>query len=423
MSRRASIPIKIIGHLLFICLCFAFLAYFLQNFVNTAPEHARSDIPLTFWSILFLLCVYVLTLLGKGRGLEKALLKYQAAIDASVDGITILNSKYECVYLNTSYAKLYNYASYAELIGKPWNLFYPDTEISRFEEVISPIVSKKGKWRGEAVGRKRDGCLFHQDISLTKMSGKGIVCIVRDITQHKAYEEELQRKALELSASNKELEAFGYTLSHDLRTPLNRISTACQTIDILDKGKLDEQSKRFLNIAIDGVNKMNNLITTLLRFSRSAHSELHREVVDLGEIAGVIFANLRLSEPEHQVTFKLGEGLTANGDPDLLKVVLENLLGNAWKFTHQTPDALLEFGVVERNGKNTFFVRDNGIGFDMRDAGNLFEPFRRLQNAAKSPGTGIGLATVQRIMQRHGGVAWGEGELGKGATFFFTIAP
>jgi PAS domain S-box-containing protein len=421
MVRQVSIPKKSLGHLLFIGLCFAFLAYLLQSIVNTAPEHARTDVPLTFLSILVLLCIYVVFLLIKGRHLEEALIKYQAAIDASVDGISILNSKYECVYLNKSYAILYGYASHAELIGKPWNFFYPNKEISRFKKEIYPIVSNKGEWRGEAVGRKRDGCLFSQDISLTRMAGKYIVCIVRDITQHKAFEEELQRKALELSASNKELEAFGYSLSHDLRTPLNNVSVACQAIEMFDRDKLDEQGKGCLQMAIDGVNKMSSLIATLLRFSHSAHSELHREVVDLGEIAGEIIANLRLSEPGRQVTFKIGEGLTANVDPDLLKVVLENLLGNAWKFTRQAPDARLEFGTVERNGQRTFFVRDNGIGFDMQEACNLFVPFRRLQNAAESPGTGIGLSTVQRIMQRHGGKIWGEGELGKGASFFFTL--
>lgn len=423
MARKVSISKKSLGHLLFIGLCFAFLAYLLQTIVNTDPEHARTDAPLVFLSILFLLCIYVLTLLIKGRRFEEALIKYQAAIDASVDGISILNSKYECVYLNKSYAILYGYASHEELIGKPWDFFYTDAELSRFEKEISPIVFHKGEWRGETTGKKRDGCFFPQDISLTRMADKGIVCIVRDITQHKAFEEELQRKALDLAASNKELEAFGYSLSHDLRTPLNDVGIACQAIEMFDSDKLDEQSKGCLQMAIDGVNRMSKLIATLLRFSHSAHSELHREVVDLGEIAGGIAANLRLSEPERQVTFKIDKGLTANVAPDLLKVVLENLLANAWKFTRQVPDARLEFGVVERNGQRTFFVRDNGIGFDMQDAGSLFEPFRRLQNAAGSPGTGIGLSTVQRIMKRHGGEVWGEGELGKGATFFFTFAP
>src|SRR6185369_12318907 len=160
---------------------------------------------------------------------------------------------------------------------------------------------------------------------------------------------------------------------------------------------------------------------TLLRFSHSAYSELRRIKVDLGEIAGVIAANLGQSDPGRQVTFKIGKGLTAVGDPDLLKVVLENLLGNAWKYTGEQSQAVIEFGSAEIDGATVFFVRDNGTGFSMADADKMFIPFKRLSGTEKYTGHGIGLATVERIIKRHGGRVWTEAEPGKGATFYFTL--
>jgi signal transduction histidine kinase len=143
--------------------------------------------------------------------------------------------------------------------------------------------------------------------------------------------------------------------------------------------------------------------------------------VDLSEMARCFAAELQLAEPERSVTCVVASDVVATGDPHLLKIALDNLLGNAWKYTRKVPDARVEFGMVEHTGRKAFFVRDNGMGFDMKDADRLFKPFLRLQNAMEFPGTGIGLATVQRIILRHGGEVWGEGEPGKGATFYFTV--
>ena len=225
----------------------------------------------------------------------------------------------------------------------------------------------------------------------------------------------------QLTAANQELAAFNFTVSHDLRQPLNCISSACQAVEMLNHDKLDKDSKDCIKIAVDGVMRMSNLIETLLRFSNSAHSVMRREMVHLDIIAKILTANLRMTEPERQVTFTIAEGLTANGDPELLYIVLENLIGNAWKFTGRQKQAVIELGSAERNGMTVFFVRDNGPGFSMADAEKLFIPFKRLPGTAEFIGHGIGLATVERIILRHDGKVWAEGEPGKGATFYFTL--
>jgi light-regulated signal transduction histidine kinase (bacteriophytochrome) len=227
----------------------------------------------------------------------------------------------------------------------------------------------------------------------------------------------------QLTAANQELATFNYTVSHDLRQPLNSISAACQAIEMLSGDKLDEENKMCLKIAIDGVRRMSELIETLLRFSNSAHSVMRRELVHLDTVARVLAANLRKAEPERQVTFNIAEGLSADGDPELLYIVLENLIGNAWKFTGRQSGAVIELGSAEHNGTTAFFVRDNGPGFSMADAEKLFVPFKRLAGTTEFTGNGIGLATVERIILRHDGKVWAEGEPGKGATFYFTLHP
>ena len=433
MARRDIFPKSDQRRILFIGLGFVVMSYLLDSIINASmngeniyrqifyPGSREIALHLAFLSVLSLFIAYVLNLLLKRRRLEEALVKYQAGMDASVDGIAILNNNHECVYVNSSHAKLYGYDSHTELMGKSWCLFYGDDETRRFEEEIFPVIIKKGEWRGEAVGRKLDGSVFPQEISLTKMDGKGIVCVVRDITNQKNFEEELERKARELSASNRELEAFSYSLTHDMRNYITRSSSAAQILQESYHAKLDEIGQYLVKIICETNQDMEELVKDMLVLSQLIRSEIRREKVDLSEMARDNAAELLLTEPERLVEFVFAPNLVAACDPHLLKITLENLLGNAWKYTRKVPDARVEFGMVEHNGKKAFFVRDNGIGFDMKDADQLFKPFQRLQNAKEFPGNGIGLATVQRVIQRHGGEVWGEGESGKGATFYFTL--
>lgn len=233
--------------------------------------------------------------------------------------------------------------------------------------------------------------------------------------------EMLEARAVELEEVNSELEAFNYSVAHDLRNPLNLINGYAQIIMMVCGDKMDEVCTGCLQQTIDGVNRMNKLISALLDFSRMARSELHRESVDLSDIALAVAAELKQSEPKRRADFRIGEGIVADGDKVLLRLVLDNLLGNAFKYTAMRGEAIIEFGATEVDGQAACFVRDNGPGFDMSDAGKLFVPFQRLAGTAKLKGLGIGLATADRIIRRHGGRIWAEGEKDKGATFYFTL--
>jgi signal transduction histidine kinase len=242
-----------------------------------------------------------------------------------------------------------------------------------------------------------------------------------EIKERKRAEEEIQRTNRELRAANKELEAFSYSVSHDLRTPLRSIDGFSQALleDYADK--LDVTAKEHLQRVRGAAQRMAALIDDMLNLSRVTRCELHREKLDLSAMAKSIAAELREAEPGRRVEFVIENGLTAEGDPQLLRAAMENLLRNSWKYTSGHPTARIEFGRGEKNEKHPFIVRDDGAGFDPRYADRLFGAFQRLHTAKEFPGTGVGLATVQRIIHRHGGEIWAEGAVEKGATFYFTL--
>ena len=255
-----------------------------------------------------------------------------------------------------------------------------------------------------------------------------LIGTTRDITGQKEAEKKIEvlnthlaARASELEAANQELEAFSYSVTHDLRKPLTIINGYCQVIEQLCGDTLDEECKKYLAEIYNGTLRMNQLIDALLKFSVLTRGELRREMVDLSDMAKTVAAELRRTETERQVTFRIAEGITVNGDRSLLQVVMENLLGNAWKYAGKQSEAVIEFGVRVVEGMLIYFVRDNGTGFDMAYAKQLFVPFQRLPGTDEFKGHGIGLATVARIINRHGGKVWAEGEPGKGATFYFTL--
>ncbi|MGH7843779.1 MAG: sensor histidine kinase [Candidatus Binatia bacterium] len=232
---------------------------------------------------------------------------------------------------------------------------------------------------------------------------------------------ELTQLASELRAANKELEAFSSSVSHDLRAPL-RTLTGFAKILLEDYGdRLDNPARNYLERMCLAALRMEQLIDDLLELSRVGRSEMRHETIDLSRLAQVITSELQESAKSREIELTLEPGLKAEGDPRLLRIAMENLFSNAWKFTGRTSRARIEFGATDEDGVIAYFIRDNGAGFDMAYADRLFGPFQRLHNAADYPGTGIGLATVQRIVQRHGGKVWAESGLGKGATFYFTL--
>ncbi len=235
-------------------------------------------------------------------------------------------------------------------------------------------------------------------------------------------EHRVQDRTSELAATNRDLEAFAYTVSHDLRSPLQHIVGFTEALTEDLGAMLQDDAKRYLDMLRSETRRMGRLIEAILRLSRASRSEVCREAVDLGQLARDIETELHELEPERIVNFSVAPEMVVQGDPALLRAVLQNLLSNAWKFTRKRERGQIEVGKGGRDGKPEYFIRDNGAGFDMKHASKLFTPFTRLHSQTEYAGTGVGLATVHRIIQRHGGQIRAEAEPDKGATFYFTLA-
>ena len=225
----------------------------------------------------------------------------------------------------------------------------------------------------------------------------------------------------DVERKNQELESFSYSVSHDLRAPLRAIDGYSQILleDFADA--LDDDGKKYLRYVREATQHMAQLIDDLLSLARVTRTEIHRVDVDLTALARRISERLRAASPERDGHFIIKDGMRGNADSRLLAVLLENLLGNAWKFTSKRKEAEITFGCEERDGKPTYFVKDNGAGFDMAYTAKLFGAFQRLHATSEFEGTGIGLATVQRVLHRHDGDVWAEGKVDGGATFYFTL--
>lgn len=234
-------------------------------------------------------------------------------------------------------------------------------------------------------------------------------------------EARVEQRTHELELSNRELEAFSYSVSHDLRAPLRTIDGFSLALAEDYSDNLDEQGRDYIHRVRGGVQRMGMLIDALLQLSRVTRSELQRERVDLSQLATLIFHELIANDGDRKVSFSAQPDVIASADPRLMRVAFENLIGNALKFTSKSPGASIEFGHTSRDGENVYFIRDNGAGFDMQYVDRLFTAFQRLHGDRDFKGSGIGLATVSRIIRRHHGDIWAEGETGRGATFFFTL--
>lgn len=246
-----------------------------------------------------------------------------------------------------------------------------------------------------------------------------VITSTMDITERRRMEEELRQRSADLQAANRELEAFSYSVSHDLRAPLRAIDGFSRIVSEDFAPQLPIEGRELLERIRRAAQEMGVLIDDLLRLSRVTRAELRQETVDLSALAGEIFAEIAFRQPEHSATFTIAENLRAQGDAHLLRVALENLLSNAWKFSGKNEQPHIEMGFDPQ--QNAFFVRDNGVGFDMAYADKLFGAFQRLHSAEEFPGTGIGLAIVQRVIHRHGGKIWAQSAPGQGAVFYFRL--
>ncbi len=325
-----------------------------------------------------------------------------------------------------------------EIIGKHFALFYTSEDVmNKKPEYELEQANARESYEDEGIRVRKDGSKFFANVVITALKDeagnlRGFSKLTRDITERKKAEdevrkmnEELERRVLDrttqLMAANKELEAFCYSVSHDLRSPLRSIDGFSQALVEDFSGKLGTKGVDCLTRVRAASQRMAQLIDDLLKLSRVTRGEMRHERIDMSALALTVAAELKTSQPGREVEFAIEDGLFARGDSQLMRVVVENLLGNAWKFTSKREHARIEFSETGPEGGQAFYVKDDGAGFDMAYKDKLFGPFQRLHSTTDFSGTGIGLATVQRIVARHGGRVWAEGEVEKGATFYFTM--
>jgi PAS domain S-box-containing protein len=322
-----------------------------------------------------------------------------------------------------------------EIIGEHFSRFYPAEATAQGKPGLAlKIAAEQGRFEDEGWRVRKDGSRFWANVVITALwdkAGKlwGFGKVTRDITERKVAAEtlEAQRKELadanvRLLGANEELESFSYSVSHDLRTPLRAIDGFGHALleDYADR--LDEAGRDHLARIRAATKRMASLIDDLLSLSRISRVDVRRQKLDISELARSIASELRSAYPERQIELSIEDGLRTTADAGLMRVVLENLLNNAWKFTSKRATAHIEFGTVRSDGAPAYFVRDDGAGFDPAYASRLFGAFQRLHSTSEFAGTGIGLATVRRIVTRHGGRIWAESAKDRGATFYFTLS-
>ena len=367
------------------------------------------------------------------KKVEEDLRKSKFAVNKSPLSIFWISPGGRFLYANETASKKLGYAPDKLLSMYVWDVD-PNYPKDKREEQWN-LHRQTGERVVESDHRRNDGSTFPVRINIYHLDFEGQemeVAVAEDITQRKRAEEEIRtlneeleervrERTAQLETANRELDAFAYSASHDLRGPLNRISGFSDILleDYADL--LDSQGKDYLQRILNSSRHMGELIDDLLKLSRVSQHKINREPVEISVLVNVYLKELQSREPDRRVETAVTPGLVAEGDTALLRIALENLLNNAWKFSAGQKTACIEFGSTMQDGKEIFYIRDNGTGFDMKHAKKLFTAFQRLHDAKTYPGTGIGLSIVSRIIHRHGGEIWAEGEPGKGACFYFTL--
>jgi PAS domain S-box-containing protein len=367
---------------------------------------------------------------------ERTLLRH--VIDNLPDRINVKDRERRYLLLNAASLKSRGIADHSEVLGKSVFDFFPPDMAAQYDAEDCSVMET-----GRAL-LNREQCTIQDDgqkkwhlttkVPLRNLQGEiiGIVGINRDVTEIKRGQEMIRElnalleqrvieRTAQLESTNQELESFSYSVSHDLRAPLRSIDGFSMALLEDYRDSLDKTALGYLQRIRNASQRMSALIDDLLELSRITRREIHREVVDLSMLAQEIVADLKKEQPERAVGIRITPGIRLQADANLLRIALDNLIRNAWKFTGKQTHAKIEVGMEQQTGESIYFVSDNGVGFDKNYAGKLFGAFQRLHSDTEFPGTGIGLATVLRVVRRHGGNVWAEAVPGKGATFFFTM--
>jgi PAS domain S-box-containing protein len=354
--------------------------------------------------------------------------QFRSLASSSGAAIVTADANGKINFVNAAGEQMFGYAS-GELIGQPIATLMPPDDRATIEERTGRMMisgeSGSHERTMEFTAQRKDGSEFPVELSLASwvVGGKRLTGgVIRDISERKTMQAALEQRARSLEDANKELAAFSYSVSHDLRAPLRGLQGFSEAL-LEDYGdKLDERGLDYLHRVSDAAGRMGQLIDELLELSRVSRTELRRQRIELAPLVMRHFEEMQRLDPDRKVAIRTHPVPPAIGDERLISLVIQNLIENAWKFTRQQPNALIEFGTDgSRDGFPVYYIRDNGAGFDPQYSEKLFGAFERLHAESEFPGTGVGLAIVQRIIQRHGGEIWADAALGQGATFHFTL--
>ena len=349
-----------------------------------------------------------------------------AIVNSSDDAIIGKTTDGVITTWNPAAERMYGYAA-EEIIGQPVTVLCPPDRVAEIHEILRKIRDDERVMYHESVRQRKDGTVFPVSVTISPVHDDqhgliGASSIARDISERYHLQAELRLRTDDLQTAYHDLETFSYSVSHDLRAPLRALGGLSSAL-LKDCGdSLNEAAIGYTKRIQAAGERMTRLIDDLLNLARVSRAQIRPQLLDLGAEAADIAAELQRQAPDRHVRFTIQQPATATADPTLIRTVLQNLLENAWKFTSGRDDAAIEFGMTPEGTTGTrFYVRDNGAGFDPADAGNLFTPFQRLHSAAQFPGTGVGLASVRQIVERHGGRTWADAAPGAGATFSFTL--
>ncbi len=363
--------------------------------------------------------------------------KFHQALEQSPVSVVITDPNGIIEYVNPRFVEATGYWR-EESIGRKTNLVRSDVTPHEVHENLWATILAGDVWSGELMNRRKNGQSYWESTHIAPLTDEDgrithFIAVKEEITQRKAaeakiaeltsdLERQVAERTRELRLANRELENFNYSVAHDLRAPLRLIDNYALLMERQDCATCgNEQARDHLQRIQRSARRMSGLIDDLLDLANIAHRSLDAEEVDVGAMAREILAELKGQEPGREVAVTVADGIRIHGDPRMLRILLENLLGNAWKFSAKRDDARIEVGETDERGERTVFVRDNGAGFDAAYADQLFLPFRRLHCSGDYPGNGIGLAIARAIVVVHGGRIWAQGEVGRGATFSFVI--